>query len=116
MASHLSPEFIQKQKERLESEYIKTKKSIEMLREDDPFSDPGYADDNAAVDNDVREQTGHLTIESEIKQLESRLKDITIALQKIEKGTYGFDEKTNEPIPQSRLELVPEARFNVSTS
>ena len=90
-----------------------TEREIEMLKQDDPFSDPEHANDNAAVDNDVREETGHMTIEAQIKEMEQRLHDIKLALKKIEKGNYGYCEKTNKPIPQARLELVPEARFAI---
>lgn len=113
MATHLTEEFIQKQKNKLEKELVSTKKEIEMLKEDDPFSDPEHANDNAAVDSDVREETGHMTIEAQVKELERRVSDIELALRKVEKGTYGICEKTNKPIPQARLELVPEARFSI---
>ncbi len=113
MTSHLSNEFIQNQKKVLEEEQNKLRHEIVDLKEDDPFSAPGYTKDTAAIDNDVREQGQHQLIEAEIKELERRLDDIQIALEKIEKGTYGVCEKTNEPIPQARLELVPEARFTV---
>lgn len=115
MSYHLSKEFIEAQRKRLEEDRAVVVRNIEQLKQDDPFADPDYSNDNAAVDNDVREQAGHMTIEAEISVLEKRLRDIDAALEKISKGTYGIDEKTGEPIPQSRLEVVPEARFNVST-
>jgi RNA polymerase-binding transcription factor DksA len=114
--SHLTEEFIQKQKERLLNEKAKIEKEITTLKKDDPFSDPDHANDNAAVDNDVREQDWHQNIEAQINDMEKRLSDIKLALTKIEKGRYGICEKTNRPIPESRLELVPEARFLVNPS
>jgi len=45
--------------------------------------------------------------------LETRLKDINIALDKIEKGkkgNYGVCEKCQKQIPQDRLAIYPEAR------
>lgn len=112
--SHLTKEFIQNQKARLLSDKEKIEREIVALKKDDPFSDPEHANDNAAVDNDVREQDWHHNIEAQINDLEKRLSDINLALTKIEKGRYGICEKTNQPIPQSRLELVPEARFLVN--
>lgn len=114
--SHLTEEFIQKQKERLLNDKAKIEKEIIALKKDDPFSDPDHVNDNAAVDNDVREQDWHQNIEAQINDLEKRLVDIKIALTNIEKGRYGICEKTNRPIPESRLELVPEARFLVNPS
>ncbi len=39
------------------------------------------------------------------------LRDIDLALKKIEDGTYGICEGTGEPIARSRLEAVPHARY-----
>lgn len=116
MSGNLTEEFIQQQKARLLADKKKSLEEIEQLKKDDPFSDPDHANDNAAVDNDVRDQDWHQNLEAQINDLEKRIQDIDIALQKIEKGTYGICEKTNRPIPQSRLELVPEARFLVDPS
>lgn len=116
MSSHLSQEFIAKQKERLLQDKQTTQKEIEELRKDDPFSNPEHANDNAAVDSDSRDEDLHSNIEAQMKELERRVEDIDIALQKIEKGTYGVCEKSNQPIPQQRLEVVPEARYLVELS
>lgn len=110
---HLTTAFIKRQKERLEKERVKILQDIEVLKKNDPFSDPDHASDNAAVDTDVREAGGHDIIEAEVKDMEKRLFDIDHALEKIAKGSYGYCEKTNMPIPQARLELIPEARFTV---
>ncbi|MFD1333980.1 TraR/DksA C4-type zinc finger protein [Oceanobacillus iheyensis] len=45
---------------------------------------------------------------------ENQLKEIEDALQKIEDGTYGISEKSGEPIPEERLEVMPTARLLVS--
>jgi len=39
--------------------------------------------------------------------------EIEEALKRILKGTYGFCEITNKPIPKSRLEVIPWTRFTV---
>lgn len=111
MANQLGKTTIKKYKDLLEKEKINLSAQIEELTKDDPFSDPDHASDNAAVDTDVREQVGHDTIEAEIKDLKKRIKDIDAALVKVAKGTYGFCEKCGMPIPQARLDLVPEARY-----
>jgi YteA family regulatory protein len=41
---------------------------------------------------------------------EEQLQDIEVALEKMEKGTYGIDEETGEAIPLERLEALPTAR------
>jgi RNA polymerase-binding protein DksA len=42
------------------------------------------------------------------------LLEIVDALGRIEKGTYGFCEGNNEPIPKARLEAIPWARYCVA--
>mgnify|MGYP006309961365 CR=1 FL=1 len=41
------------------------------------------------------------------------LAEIDHALQKIEKGTYGFCEESGEPIHPARLEAIPTARYTI---
>jgi RNA polymerase-binding transcription factor DksA len=48
-----------------------------------------------------------------LEDLETELSDIQDALERIDNGTYGFDEITGEPIDPARLEAVPTARTNV---
>ncbi len=43
--------------------------------------------------------------------LETRLKDINLTLEKIEKRQYGRCEKCGKKIPKERLQAYPEARF-----
>lgn len=90
------------------------KKQIEELKKSDPFADPDHATDNAAVDTDVREQVGHDTIEAEIKDLQRRLQDIEIAVQKIQKRKYGMCERCGKEIPLPRLKILPEARYDIA--
>jgi len=105
--------FIADQKEKLLKEREKSLKQIEELKKDDPFTDPDHASDNAAVDTDVREQTGHDTIEAEVKDLERRVIEIDVALRKILKHQYGICERCGKPIPQARLRLIPEAAYDI---
>lgn len=91
----------------------KLEKQIEDLKKSDPFADPDHATDNAAVDTDVREQVGHDTIEAEIKDLQKKLLDTNLALQKMSKDKYGYCERCGLPIPVARLKLLPEARYDV---
>jgi len=42
--------------------------------------------------------------------LELRLKNINLALEKIEKGRYGNCEKCGKEIDEKRLKISPEAR------
>lgn len=44
------------------------------------------------------------------------LNDINTAIEKIENGSYGVDEKTGEKIPYARLNALPTARTTVKNS
>ncbi|MFA9289283.1 MAG: TraR/DksA family transcriptional regulator [Weeksellaceae bacterium] len=87
--------------------------SIKDLKASDPFSDPEYANDNAAVDTDVREQDTHQRMQAEIDSLNERVINIDAAMQRIDKGTYGYCQRCNKEIPAARLELIPEAAYCV---
>ncbi len=62
-----------------------------------------------AGQNSARVEIG-MEIEADVK---SSLAEIAAALQRIEDGTYGFDEETGEPIDPERLEALPTARRNI---
>ena len=99
------------QRKRLEVERRNNLDQIESLKKNDPFADPEHASDNAAVDTDVREQTGHDTIEAEVKDLQKRSTEIDNALKKINKNQYGNCERCKKPVLEARLKLIPEASF-----
>ena len=61
--------------------------------------------------NEVAEYSTRLHLEF---SLETQLKDINSALEKIEKETYGVCENCQKPISEERLEASPEARTCVS--
>ncbi len=103
--------FVVKQKQLLLKEQKKELEHIALLKSEDPFSDPDHVSDNAAVDTDVREQVGHETVVAQIKDIEKHLDEVSKALVRIEKKTYGSCEKCDEPIPVERLKVVPEARY-----
>jgi DnaK suppressor protein len=44
---------------------------------------------------------------------EARVAAIDRALEKIEEGTYGYSDESDEPIPRARLEAVPETLYTV---
>lgn len=100
-------------KNKLLAEEEDIKKRMVELKKDDPFSDPEYSNDNAAVDNDVREQEAHQRIEAELETLKERATDVINALKRIEKGRYGYCKRCNKEIPEKRLELIPETIYCV---
>ncbi|MBT3352881.1 MAG: hypothetical protein HOC91_01535 [Nitrospinaceae bacterium] len=43
-----------------------------------------------------------------------RLREVELAFKRIEDGTYGICEESDEPIPFIRLEAIPYTRFTVA--
>ncbi|OGK21931.1 hypothetical protein A3C23_01125 [Candidatus Roizmanbacteria bacterium RIFCSPHIGHO2_02_FULL_37_13b] len=111
MAKLISKELQDSFKKKLFEQEKNLKKRIENLKEEDPFSDPDHAIDNAAVDTDVREKVGHETIEAQILTLKRKLDNVILALQKMSKKKYGKCSSCNNPIVIERLKLMPEARY-----
>lgn len=58
--------------------------------------------------DEVEEYSTNLHVEF---SLETQLKDVNDALERIEKGTYGVCEKCGNEIAKERLQVSPEARF-----
>jgi len=67
------------------------------------------ADPNKRADN-IEDYENNTAI---LKELETQLLDVKDALQRIEEGVYGKDEKTGEPINEGRLNANPAARENL---
>lgn len=100
-------------KSKLLSEKKSTLARMKDIEASDPFLDPDYLNDNAAIDTDAREQEQRLRIEAELESLNKRLSQINIALELFDKGLYGVCKKCGKKIPEKRLELVPEAIYCV---
>ena len=58
---------------------------------------------------DALERDGNLVV----RAIE-RLERVDRALRKIEEGTYGLSDQSGKPIPQERLEAVPDALYTLS--
>lgn len=67
------------------------------------------ADPNSAADN-IEELATNVSI---VEELERRLKEVVSALERIDKGTYGLDVKTGDPIDVDRLKANPAAEGNI---
>lgn len=111
MSSQLSKQKRGELAARLIADEAALVKRIDELRREDPFADPDHANDNAAIDTDVREQVGHDTIEAQIATLQKKLNLVRAASRKVIKGKYGLCESCGEPIKMARLEFLPEARY-----
>jgi RNA polymerase-binding transcription factor DksA len=64
--------------------------------------------DKDEIADDAQEYDNMLSLEH---TLEIKLKDVSLALEKIANGTYGVCEKCGNEIEKERLEVAPEAKF-----
>lgn len=69
-------------------------------------SGDGYGDD--AKTDQIRQR-----LVQQVKQLEEKELAITAALGRIDRGTFGIDERSGQPIRIARLEAMPTARFDI---
>ncbi len=75
---------------------------------------PGGMEIDAADENEVADKLEETEENSGIvTSLEKQLTEVNAALERVEKGTYGLDEKTGLPIDPKRLEANPSARFSI---
>jgi len=104
-------------KEKLEAEKKLLEKELEQVgrRNPDNLTDweatPAkdsrvHADENLAAD-EIEEYDENNAI---VNTLETRYNDVKLALDKIEKGTYGICEVSEHEIETDRLEANPSAR------
>lgn len=104
-------EQLLKEKERLERDLgesaVKTDGHWETKRTQ--FDEPGRFEEEERAD-EVEEYESEASID---RQLETRLADITLALHKIDAGTYGTCEHCKKAIDEARLSANPAARTHV---
>jgi DnaK suppressor protein len=79
-----------------------TASTSEERREGSPF---GKREEEAT---ETMELEKRLTLENRIRQ---EMSDIERALEKFDKGTYGFCENCGQPIDPERLEVLPQAAY-----
>jgi DnaK suppressor protein len=100
---------LEEKKESLEKQLASFAKKDKNVKGDWDTKFPEYNDgqlEEAA--SEVEEYSTNLPIEF---SLETRLRDINSALEKIKKGKYGICERCGKKISEERLKAFPEARF-----
>jgi len=108
-------EKLKEQKKLLETELSKFAEKDEKLQGD---WDTKYPKNNIgigsqAIEDAADEVEAYVNLLPVEHNMELRLRDINLALEKIKKGQYGKCEKCGKDIDQERLMVYPEARFCV---
>ena len=107
-----------KYKEKLEKELILIEGEISKIARKNPSNPNEWEameeddmDNNESDPNDVADEMENFEGNQAIlEKLKPQYNDIKIALEKIEKGTYGICEVGGEKIPEDRLDASPSAR------
>ena len=111
----MDKKLIEDLKGKLEAQKKTLQKELESFAKEDPNlkhnwdtkypnREDGDKDEEA---DEVQEYDNKLSLEY---SLELKLKDVTMALEKIEKGTYGICENCGKKIGEERLLACPEAK------
>ena len=101
-------------KAHLEEEKLRLLSRISELSVQDPFSDPGRTNDNAASDTEASEESNHDRVFALVTELKTQLIDVEKALSKIADGTYGFCTQCGLMIDTDRLAINPTATMCLS--
>lgn len=106
-------EKLEKEKERIEKELSKFAKKDEKVKGDWDTFFPKWNSETEGVSlekaaDEVEEYTNLLAVEY---TLETKLRDINLALEKIKKDKYGICERCGKKIAKERLNVYPEAKF-----
>jgi len=113
--NRMNQELIKNLKQSLESNKISIQKELGSFAKEDktlkhnwdtkyPNREDGDKDEEA---DEVQEYDNKLSLEY---SLELKLKDVNMALEKMEKGGYGICEKCGKKIDEERLLACPEAK------
>lgn len=93
----------------LEEEKARLATRIRELSTQDPFSDPGRTNDNAASDMEASEESNHDRVAALVEELKTRLGEVGVAFKKILDGSYGFCSACGNMIDTDRLAIYPTA-------
>jgi DnaK suppressor protein len=111
--ANLSDTFIAQQRTRLEA----MRRQV-LGGEEDTTADERSDEEEHGEEAEEFEDAAQDMAQNEVNQAlhdvnDQRVADIERALEKIDEGTYGLSDESGEPIPQARLEAMPEAIYTV---
>lgn len=105
----LDKEFVEQQRQKLAALRDELTRMQRGMEEDE--QDRSDEEQSSQFDaGDMSQQMFTREMDATIgEQMDRRLEDVERALEKIEEGSYGVCEDTEERIPKGRLEAAPEA-------
>src|SRR5690606_8448403 len=112
-AKDFDSKFLDNQKKKL----IEHKNQILNTMRNTPVEDLQISPEDSVEDGDLAQVVASQNVSFGLREREiKRLREIDVALRKIEEGTYGYCEMTDEPIERKRLEKMPWARLSLEAA
>ena len=113
MSEQLDPQFIEEQKQKLLQHKNEILNSMRNHSDEELKADK----DEVVEDGDQAQKYLDQNLSFGLRQREvQRLREIDAALERIENGTYGVCEETDEPISKKRLEKMPWTRLSIEAA
>jgi len=98
----------------LQSEEKKLKEQKKALKSEDPYSYSDRVNDNAAVDTEAAEESGHERVSVLRQEIDKTLIRIRKTLTKIKLGKFGLCEGCGKMIDTDRLAIDPTASLCIN--
>ena len=113
----MNKELLEQFKNDLEIRKLETERELEEFAEKSEENKGHWetkfpnSEENTEVEDEADEVEEYENLLPVERALETKLKDVDLALEKMEKGTYGKCENCDQEIPLDRLKIFPEARI-----
>ena len=111
---HLNAEQLSHLRRQIERRLEKLRGYTQSLEEDNPMQNPIRMSDNSESGDEALDAYDLLENEALGDESGELIGELEAALERMDTGTYGIDEKTGKPIPYLRLTVVPTARENIA--
>jgi DnaK suppressor protein len=115
-STHLDAEFIARQKARLTTLRAQLVSVGNAVGRDEQTWQGAAGGEPQDEGDDGQRFAQQENDEAVLSHSEGRVAAIDRALEKIQEGTYGFSDESDEPIPRARLEAVPESIYTIDES
>lgn len=106
---HFPSQILRPLQQQLKVEETKLKNRRQELEAEDPFNDSERVINNAAVDTDAAEESGHDRVAALKLEVDKTLINIRKTLTKIKLGRFGLCERCHTMIDTDRLAIDPTA-------
>jgi RNA polymerase-binding transcription factor DksA len=105
--------FVEEMQRRIEQERASVREQLADY-DADPEENGAHLDVNEGFADSAQATAERSEALGKIEQLRSHYRELTLALRRIEEGSYGKCERCGQDIPVERLEAIPATRLCVS--